>query len=265
MKKSTFIDQTTNFIKNLKMNFIKKIIVLDEVTSTNNNARELARKGAKEGTIVIAKKQIKGRGRFERLWESPKGGLYLSIVLKPNCLSNKTTILPLLGSLVVSETIDSYNLSTKIKWPNDVLVNGKKIAGILLESEAINKKLEYVILGIGINLNTDINFFSRDIKKISTSIFKEIGKPIDYYLFIKKLLQNFDKYYSFFLAKNYLFIINEWKKKSDTLGRKVKIITTSEQIIGEAYDIDISGFLIINTKFGKQKTITSGDCTYFDK
>lgn len=264
MKKFTFADKTINLSENIDIDFIKKIIILDEVSSTNKKAKELARKGAEEGTIVIAKMQKNGRGRFDRLWESPEGGLYLSIILRPDCPHNKTTLLPLLVSLAVSQTINSYNIPTKIKWPNDVRVNGKKIAGILLESETTKNKVEYTILGIGINLNIDVNLFSEDIKLISTSISEEIGKSIDYYQFIKYLLINLDKYYRFFLNKKYNYIINEWKNHSDTIGRKVRITTSSKQITGEANDIDQLGFLILNTNFGKQKTITSGDCTYIE-
>jgi len=261
MKSSPFIEISTDFFKNLENDFIKKIIVYNQLSSSNTKAKELVKKGAEEGTIVITKIQKKGKGRFDRLWESPEGGVYLSIILKPNCTLDKTTILPLLASLAVSKTINNYNLSSKIKWPNDIRLNRKKVAGILLESELFKNKVDYVILGIGINLNINLNHLSKDIRSISTSLLEEIGKPIDYYYFIKNLLNNFTKYYNIFCNEEYSTIIEEWKHHSDTIGKRVKITTSAEQITGKAIDIDQSGFLILNINHKKQK-ITSGDCTY---
>lgn len=264
MKDTTFIEKTLDFSKNLDIDFVKKIIVFDEIPSTNSEAKKLARKGEEEGTIVIARIQKKGRGRFDRLWESPEGGLYLSIILRPNCPPNKATVLTLVTSLVISKTINSYDLSSNIKWPNDVRLNGKKIAGILLESEAHENKVEYIILGVGINLNTDINLLSEKIRLISTSLSREIGTSVDYHSFFKKLLFNFDKYYKLFLDKKYDFILKEWKNQSDTLGRRVRINTASEQIIGKAYDIDQSGFLIVIGDSGERKKVASGDSFYIE-
>ena len=126
MKDTTFIEKTLNFSKNLNIDFVKKIIVFDEIPSTNSEAKKLARKGEEEGTVIITQIQKKGRGRFDRLWESPEGGLYLSIILRPDCSPNKATLLPLIAALAVSKTINSYDFSAKIKWPNDVRVNEKK-------------------------------------------------------------------------------------------------------------------------------------------
>jgi len=170
----------------------------------------------------------------------------------------------LIASLAVSKTINSYDFSAKIKWPNDVRVKEKKIAGILLESEAHENRLEYVVLGIGINLNTDTNLLSEEIRSISTSLSEEIGTSVDYHSFVKKLLFNFDKYYKVFLDKKYDYIIKEWKNQSDTVGRRVRITTSSEQIIGKACDIDQSGFLIVIRDSGERKKVASGDCTYIE-
>lgn len=264
MKDTKFIEKTIDFSKNLDVDFVKKIIVFNEIQSTNSKAKELARKDEEEGTIVIARIQKKGRGRYDRLWESPEGGLYLSIILRPDCPPNKATLLTLVTSLVVSKTINSYNLSSDIKWPNDVRVKGKKIAGILIESEGHGNKVEYIILGVGINLNTDTNLLSKKIRLISTSLSEEIGNSVDYYNFLKNLLFNFDKYYKLFLDKKFDSILKEWKNQSDTLGRRVRIITSSEQIIGKAYDIDQSGFLIVIKDSGECKKVASGDSIYIE-
>ncbi|UCD13176.1 MAG: biotin--[acetyl-CoA-carboxylase] ligase [Thermoplasmatales archaeon] len=265
MKECSFIGKTLDFSKSLDIDLVKKFVVFDEIPSTNIEAKELAENGEGEGTVVLARIQKKGRGRFNRLWESPDGGVYLSIILRPDCPSDKATLLSLLAAIAVSTSIASYGVSAKVKWPNDIRVNGKKIAGILLESEAFGNSLKYVILGIGINLNIDKNLLSAKVKSISTSLSEEIGTSINYHSFIKNLLFNLDEYYKLFLSKKYDRIIKEWKNQSDTLGRIVRITTSSEQIIGKVYDIDRSGFLIVILNSGKHKTITSGDCTYIEK
>jgi len=266
MKEKSYIEKTKNFAKTLDINLVSKFVVYDEISSTNLKAKELAQKNAKHGTIVISNIQKKGRGRFDRTWESPEGGLYFSIVLKPKCKPDKATLLPLVGALSVCKTITSFSdLYVKIKWPNDVLTNGKKISGMLLESESDKNGLKYVILGIGINLNTDLSALSKKLHSVSTSISYEIGINLNYYDFLKKLLVNLDKYYTMFDENKYDAIIKEWKDNSDTLGRKVTVDTSTEKITGTTYDIDESGFLIIKTGDGSIKKITSGDCIYLNK
>jgi BirA family biotin operon repressor/biotin-[acetyl-CoA-carboxylase] ligase len=265
MNSSHFVKKTLKFFNTINLDFIKKMYVYDNISSTNRKAKEFAQKGVEEGTIVIAKYQIKGRGRFDRVWESPEGGMYLSIILRPSCSPDKTTILPLLSSLVVSETINMYTLSSNIKWPNDVFVHEKKIAGILLESEVIKNKVQYVILGIGINLNTDIRRLSKEIKVRSTSVSEELGICIDYYLFLKHLLNNFNKYYKIFCKEDYTTIITNWKLLSDTIGKRITIKTINKQVTGKAIDIDQSGFLILKINHEKFKKITNGDCIYIEE
>jgi len=171
----------------------------------------------------------------------------------------------LVASLAVSQTIRSYGLCSLIKWPNDVRVHKKKIAGILLESEIITNKISYVVLGIGINLNTEIHQYSPQLQKSITSLYHELGKAVDYCTFFKDILLTFDKYYSLFQNNNYERIISEWKQLSDTVGQRVKILTSSAEIVGKASDIDSSGFLLVSTDTGELKRIMSGDCLHFSE
>jgi len=266
MKEESYIDKTKDFAKTLDINLVSKFLVFDEISSTNLKAKELAQKNANHGTIVISQIQKKGRGRFDRAWESPEGGLYFSIVLKPNCKADKATLLPLVAALSVCKTItEKSDLFVKIKWPNDVLINGKKTSGILLESESDKNGLKYVILGIGINLNTDLSNLSAELHSVSTSIAYEIGIKLNYYDFLKRLLVNLDKYYTMFDEDKHENLINEWKNNSDTIGRKATIDSSSEKIIGTAIDVDESGFLMLKTEEGDVKKINSGDCLYFSK
>jgi len=263
MKRSDFIKKTLNFSKKINSCFIKKFYVFDELSSTNIKAKELAQDGEAEGTVVIAQMQKSGRGRFDRRWESPDGGLYLSIILKPNVSPDKITLLPLVAALAVSTTISNYGLSSTIKWPNDVRVHKKKIAGILLESDVNENQLHYVILGIGVNLNIDVNLFPSELKDTTTSLLHELHTVVDYHKFLENLLLSFDTYYAMFLNEEFESIISKWKMLSDTLDRRVKIVTSSDEIIGKAYDVDRSGFLLVITDSGEHKKIMSGDCLYF--
>jgi BirA family biotin operon repressor/biotin-[acetyl-CoA-carboxylase] ligase len=264
MNKESFAGLVSLFSRNLKNELVNEIVAFEKIDSTNFKAKELAEKGYCEGTVVLSLEQTQGRGRFDRNWESPLGGLYFSIILRPNIKPKQATILPLLGALTVCKTItESTDLDVKIKWPNDVLINSKKSTGILLESDFKDDSINYVILGIGINLNIEISQLSKDLKASSTSISNEIGIKLDYFDFFRKILSNLEKYYKLFWDGKTDLILKEWKKNSDTIGKKVTIDTSSEKITGVAKDIDESGFLIVKTDEGKLKKITSGDCLYF--
>ena len=265
MKKSTYVKKTEDFSKTLAVDFVKKSFVFDTLDSTNTTAKELACTGAEEGTVVIARTQSHGRGRFERLWQSPEGGVYLSVILRPSVPFEKTPLLSFLAALAVTKTINSYALHATIKWPNDVRVNRRKIAGILLESEGFGSMVNYVVVGIGINLNIDRKEFSTDIQTRSTSLLNELHHPTDYYEFLETFFITFQHYYDIFRRQQYGEIIDEWKILSDTLGRNVRIKTMTETLQGITFDVDQSGFLFLRTEQGEIKKILSGDCLYLDE
>jgi BirA family biotin operon repressor/biotin-[acetyl-CoA-carboxylase] ligase len=263
MKETPFVKKTEEFSKNLHLDFVKKFYVFDTLDSTNSTAKELAVAGADEGTVVVARVQKQGRGRYDRLWQSPEGGVYLSLTLRPNISPENLSLLPFVAGLAVAKTMDSFGLRTIIKWPNDILVNGKKIAGILLESEVEGSTVKYVIVGIGMNLNIKMNVLSSDIQPRSTSMMHEKGSPVDYHEFLRSFLIQFEADYSLLTNHQYERIITEWKNHSDTLGKTVRVQTSTEVIQGVACGIDPSGFLLIRTDNGRIKKIYSGDCVYF--
>jgi BirA family biotin operon repressor/biotin-[acetyl-CoA-carboxylase] ligase len=265
MKKSPFVQKVEEFSKSLRIDFVKKLCVFDALDSTNITAKELAQAGAQEGTVVIAKTQTHGRGRFNRLWQSPEGGVYLSIILRPIVPPEKTSLLPFVAALAVTETIESYGMHATIKWPNDVRVNRKKIAGILLESEVKGGTVNYVIIGIGINLNVDLSLLSSDIQSRSTSLASELHKNLDIFEFLKRFFLQFTSVYDLFKEHQYDGIVNQWKLRTDTLGRTIRIRTASETLQGTSLDVDQSGFLLLKTSTGEIKRITSGDCLYLDE
>jgi BirA family biotin operon repressor/biotin-[acetyl-CoA-carboxylase] ligase len=264
MKHKTFIEKSLTFFKKLNIDIIKKYYVFDEITSTNDKAKDLVIKDEVDGTVILSKIQRKGKGRFDRIWESPEGGVYLSIILRPKCSPEKAMLLSLMSAIVVSKTISNYNMSPTIKWPNDVQVGGKKIAGVLIESESTKNQLEYVIIGLGINLNIKKENFSDSIIRKTTSLLEENQKTIEYYDFLFELFQNLNTLYKMFLNERHYNIIDEWKKLSDTIGKIVSITSSFEKIKGEVIDITDSGFLIVKTNKNERKIVTSGECIYFE-
>lgn len=242
------------------------ILSYDSVDSTNAIARKIAEEGKEEGTVVFAKMQKRGKGRLDREWFSPKGGLWLSIILRPDIKPSEATRLTLMAGVAVARTLRSlYNLDAKIKWPNDVLINGKKVCGILTEARSLDNRMDYVILGIGINANFDLKDLSEEIRNLSTTLRDEIGKDLVLKKLFLSLLMQFDKYYEILKIGNTNKILSEWKKLSDTLGRRVKMITLKETIEGIALDVDDMGALIIKTDDNKEQQFLAGDCVHVSK
>jgi BirA family biotin operon repressor/biotin-[acetyl-CoA-carboxylase] ligase len=233
----------------------KKILFFEEVDSTNNKAKQIALE-EKEGTVVISEMQTSGRGRRGREWYSPKGGIYVTFILKPNVSPEKASQLTLVSSLALVETLNAINnnLNAKIKWPNDVLVSGKKISGILTELSADMEKINYIVVGVGINLNTEKEILPEN----GTSLKIEMKEEVSIKLFLKSFLEHYDLIYQEYLNGGIDQIIEKWKNNSDTLGKKVKIIGINETFEGLAKDIDENGALILETK-EKEIKVYSGD------
>ncbi len=265
MDETSFDKKSMEFSKTLAVDVVKKLLVFENLDSTNRTAKDLARGGAEEGTVVLAQTQSKGRGRFDRVWQSPEGGVYVSFILRPHIAPEKVSLLPIGAALVVAKTIESYGLHPTIKWPNDVRVNRKKIAGILLESEIKADTIDFVIIGIGMNLNIDSCTLSADIRVRSTSMKSETGAEVEYYEFLRRFFREFDEFYHRFTKQQHSQILQEWKSYSDTLGKEIRIQTSTEAIQGTAFDVDQSGFLLLKTERGAIKKILSGDCLYLDE
>ncbi len=233
----------------------KKVLFFEEVDSTNNKAKQIASE-EKEGTVVISEVQTSGRGRRGREWNSPKGGIYISFILKPNIPPEKAPQLTLVSSLALAETLNSMDkkLDAKIKWPNDILIKGKKISGILTELSSDIEKINHIVVGVGVNLNTDKNA----LPETGTSLKTEMGENVSIKLFLKLFLEHFDLVYKEYITNGINKIIERWRFNSDTLGKKVKIIGMNETFEGLAKDIDENGALILKTK-EKEIKVYSGD------
>jgi len=227
------------------------------ISSTNDKAKSLANN--QNNLVVVAEKQSKGRGRFERKWSSGSGGLFMTILLKEKDLDN-VKYLTFIAAVSVAKTIKKISkLNGKVKWPNDVLINDKKICGIL--TETISGKENFALVGIGLNINQ--KNFNQNISNIATSLKIETNRNYN----IKKItneitnevIQEFNSLHQYYNNKKYNKIINIWKKYSYTLGKKIKAKTLSGEYIGKAVDIDKDCNLILKLKSGKRKKIIEGD------
>lgn len=228
------------------------------VSSTNLVAKELAKKGAEDGVVVVADVQTEGRGRKERKWSSPEGGLWFSVILHPKIPPQKGAILTMAASIGMVEGIDKITgLKPKIKWPNDVLIKEKKICGILTEMDAKTDRINFAVVGIGINVN---NKLEADLRERGTTLLKEMGTKIPMVPLFKAILESFDKAYGKVVDNDYDFIIKKWSSFSSTIGRKVEVSNGNGIIKGIATGIDEDGCLIV--KDGETHRVTSGDVNY---
>ena len=241
----------------------RKIIRLAEVDSTNEYAKHLIGMGAEEGLAIVSETQTKGKGRLDRLWESPKGGLWLSIILEPEepISGDKLGILPLMAGCAAAGAIQCTGLNARVKWPNDVIIHGKKACGILSESITHDGR-RYVIIGIGINVNNKVRE-GYEFSDVSTSIIEEIGQSMDIELVERALLSEMNRLYRS-MKEDSRLVLEEWKKMADTIGRRVVIITPSGDVTGTAKDIDENGALLMEVEDGIIATVTVGDCRHLD-
>ena len=249
----------------LKQNFDipKQIVFLKSTTSTMDVAKKIIQQNLDyDKLLVIAEKQTKGKGRLQRQWFSPKGGLWFSLVLSPNISPKEIFLLNFLFSLSVANVLhNNYLIHANTKWPNDVVVGNKKICGVLVEADIEIDKVNWCIVGVGINVNINKEFF-RKYKLQATSVSELIGYDVDLTKFLIELFKEINLLYKSFAIKKYEDIIEQWKKLSSTIGRKVKIITVNETIKGKAIDVSSqTGALILKTSSGI-KEILCGDCIH---
>ncbi|MDP8211702.1 MAG: biotin--[acetyl-CoA-carboxylase] ligase [Candidatus Zapsychrus exili] len=238
----------------------KRVVYAEELPSTMDLAFEFAQKGAEEGTAVCTDKQTKGRGRMQRNWSSVKSkGIYASIILRPKIAPQESSLLTLIAGICVCEAIrEVADLKAFIKWPNDVLVGNKKIAGILTEMNAEMDSIKFIVIGIGINVSN--TSFPKDIE--ATSVYLEGRKDITKVALFKQVLQRLEFWYEIFLSGDKDKIINRWRELSMTLGKQIILRDVSGDIKGKALDIDSYGGLVIKTEEGNIIKRMSGDIVY---
>ncbi len=237
----------------------KRIKYFNSLSSTNKYAKENIEKNFLEGTIIISDIQTSGKGRKKRSWSSNKGGLWFSIILYPDLLPNQGVLLTMAASVSLYHAINELTgIKPTIKWPNDLLIDNKKICGILTEFDAETDKINYAIVGIGLNVNNKIDNL---LKNRATTIKSEAKKRILKVDLLKEIIMNFDKYYSKLMNGEYDIIRKEWLLYSNIIGKKISVTQNKNNFVGTVEDIDKNGFLIINTDKGKTRLL-SGDINY---
>jgi BirA family biotin operon repressor/biotin-[acetyl-CoA-carboxylase] ligase len=245
----------------------KTIHYFRTVDSTNAQAYQLALRGAGEGEIVVAESQEKGRGRLGRRWFSPPfRNLYLSVILRPKIPPHQASLITLMAAVATAEAIEKTSgLHPMMKWPNDLLMSGRKLAGLLNEIHSETDRVHFVILGIGVNLNTDERGFSKEIRDIATSLKRETGKAVSRKVFLQHLLQTLEKWYDVFNKQGGFPILQAWRNWAQIEGKQVKITSFGESLTGKAVDVDSDGALILETAKGQRKRIVAGDVEYTKK
>ncbi len=236
-----------------------RVVHFEATTSTNTVARQLAEEGVEEGTVVVTETQTRGKGRLGRQWVTPPGGAWLSVILKPAIDPAHAAGITLLAAVSVAKALRQSGVEAVIKWPNDVLVNGKKICGILTEMSAETDAVSFIVLGIGVNLNNDVPL------ETATTIKAELGHRIDRVKFVQGLLESLEEDYLTFKEQGFTPILWSWRRYSDTLGRPVEVTYQGEIIKGVAQDVSDDGALNVKTKDGSVRKIVSGDCTHLRK
>ena len=235
----------------------KDIRYCDSIASTMDAAFQLGVEGVGEGTVVCAESQTKGKGRLGRNWASPKGkGIYMSVILRPALTPADLTQLTLLGAVAVCEAVGKFcDVPAKIKWPNDILVNNKKLAGILTESSAEMDRVRFVVVGIGVNVSTPLS----QMPPHSTSIKNETGKKVSRVVLMREILRSLESWYMTLGGNGFASVITRWKELSSTLGRHIRLVDPSGNVEGEAIDLDEYGGLIIRGENGLKVKRMSGD------
>lgn len=234
----------------------REIYYYPEVESTNDTARKLAW-SCDDGTVVVAETQREGKGRLSRPWRSPPGGLWISVILKPRISLAQAYRVNMAASVAVARTLSSlYDIRATIKWPNDILVNDKKICGILMEVSAEVDRLDYAVIGIGLDANVEAKNFPKEWKV--TSLSEELGSRISRTDLARKLLEELEKaYLSMGSKENY----EDWCRLSATLGKQVRITSRDGDLEGLAESLSEDGALMLRLP-GETRRILAGDCVH---
>jgi len=246
---------------NLGTKFVgRNVHYFDTVRSTNDAAFNLGIEDAPEGTVVLAESQSRGKGRLGRVWESPKQkGIYLSLILKPKIAPSSAPILTLLTAISISEAIKEIaEIEVKIKWPNDLVVNNKKVGGILTEINAEQDRIHFIVIGCGINVNND----KGSLPQGATSLKEQKKEAVNRINLTQEVLRKIEENYLRLAEEGTGFVIEKWQALNTTLGKRIKVALEREHLEGEAIDIDKDGGLLVRTDSGFIQKVSSGDVVH---
>jgi BirA family biotin operon repressor/biotin-[acetyl-CoA-carboxylase] ligase len=232
----------------------ERMVYLNETASTMDVAKDLARQGCPEFTTVVAGRQTHGRGRMRRAWSSKEGGLYFTVVLRPRLPVLWSSRVNFLASLTLCSILrKEYGVAAGVKWPNDILVEGRKLCGLLSEMECEAEEVTFISVGIGMNVNNDV----ARIEPPAISLKKLLGRTVPRAEILARFLNALERNLA---AEPWETVIAEWKKHSITLERVVRIVTAKDDVSGTAVDVDANGALLVRQADGKIATVLHGDC-----
>ncbi|WP_288266930.1 biotin--[acetyl-CoA-carboxylase] ligase [uncultured Methanobrevibacter sp.] len=240
----------------------KNLYVFDEVKSTNTVAKFLAMNGAENGTVVISEKQTDAKGRSGKAWASPIGGIWLSLIVKPNVDYSKLPMITIGTGVAVAKAIERTGItSAEIKWPNDIIIHDKKVCGILTEAVTTFNTIDSVIIGVGIDANIDIEDFPEELQDGTTTLADELGRKEDENVLIRLFLEEFEKIAETFNEGDYESILKDWRKRSYSVGKIVEVREPFNKNF-DAYVVGIGreGALIVEKIDGTLEKVISGEC-----
>jgi len=254
--------KTDDIKSKIKGSIGREIFFYEKVGSTNTVASNLAEQVA-EGTVIIADTQEKGRGRLGRVWVSPPGeNIFMSIILQPQIETKDATLITIMAAVASANALrKTTGLNISIKWPNDLICHERKIGGILTELKTDQKGILFSVIGIGINVNTDIDAFPEDVREIATSVKNETGKLFSREEIVAAILNEIHNWYIILKAMKREVLLAEWQRLTSTLGKEVIVVIGQETYKGFAEAIDDEGMLILRLPSGEMKRIHSGDVT----
>ena len=262
-KEETEYISASEISKDLNTKYIgKELFVFKEVSSTNTLAKFLSMNGIADGSVIISEKQTNARGRSGKSWESPLGGVWLSIVLNPHVDYAKLPLITLATGVAVAKTLEKIGVENpEIKWPNDIMINGKKVCGILTEAITKLNTIENVIIGVGIDANLDVEDFPEELQEGTTTLQKELGRKGNENLLIKTFLEEFEEISELFDHEGYEEILKEWRKRSYSIGKIVEVREPFNKNY-DAYVLGVSreGALIVEKIDGTLEKVISGEC-----
>jgi len=246
--------------------FGKYIYYFPEIDSTNNYAQQLAQEGAPEGTIVVTDYQTEGKGRLDRIWESSKeSNILMSVVLRPKLDIERVVRITLAASEIIISSLEKFlnkskvkNLNFSVKWPNDILANGKKIAGILTESSLREKDIVFVVVGIGLNVNQDMSELSDSVSGNATSLFAETDKKHNREILVSEIITEFEKQYINLERTNYGQVLQDWKNRCDHIGKEILVETHVATETGKFIDVTERGILLYKSEDDQETELIAG-------
>lgn len=241
----------------------RDIRVFEETGSTNDIVEKLARDGVKEGVVVFAEAQTRGRGRLGRKWLSPsRQGLWFSVLLRPNLRPQAATQLTVAAGTALRRALhEQTGLKPEIKWPNDILIGGRKVAGVLTELSAELDHIKHLILGIGVDVNLGAAEFPTELRKTATSLKLETGRHLQRAAVAAAILRELDRDYERIRAQRFPELADEWEQHCATLGNRVSIQIGERTLQGMAEALDEDGALLLRTQHGRLERIIGGDVT----